>query len=57
MIPIACSRVKKSTNIEQPDGSKKVVKEYFWGYGSGVAAATTPDYGAVVMAEDTQPRE
>ncbi len=47
--------VKKSTNQEQPDGSKKVVKEYLWGYGSGVAAATTPDYGAVVMAEDTQP--
>jgi hypothetical protein len=47
--------VKKSTNIEQPDGSKKVVKEYLWGYGSGVAAATTPDYGDVITAEDTQP--
>ena len=47
--------VKKSTNQEQPDGSKKVVKEYLWGYGSGVAAATTPDYGDVVLAEDTLP--
>ena len=47
--------VKKSTNIEQPDGSKKVSKEYLWGYGSGVAAATVPDYGTAVMAEDTQP--
>src|SRR5947199_3952680 len=45
--------VKRSTNQEQPDGSKKVVKEYLWGYGSGVAAATTPDYGDRVMAEDT----
>jgi hypothetical protein len=47
--------VKKSTNVEQPDGSKKEVKEYLWGYGSGVAAATTPDYGDVVLAEYTQP--
>ena len=47
--------VKKSTNVEHPDGSKKEVKEYLWGYGSGVAAATTPDYGAVVLAEYTHP--
>ncbi len=47
--------VKKSTNVEHPDGSKKEVKEYLWGYGSGVAAATTPDYGDVVLAEYTQP--
>ncbi len=47
--------VKKSTNQEQPDGSKKIVKEYLWGYGSGVAAATTPDYGDVVLAEYTLP--
>jgi hypothetical protein len=26
-----------------------------WGYGSGVVAATTPDYGDVVLAEYTQP--
>jgi hypothetical protein len=47
--------VKRSTNQEQPDGSKKEVKEYLWGYGSGVAAATTPDYGDVVLAENTLP--
>src|SRR6266702_4132481 len=47
--------VKRSTNQEQPDGSTKEVKEYLWGYGSGVAAATTPDYGDVVMAENTLP--
>jgi hypothetical protein len=47
--------VKRSTNQEQADGSKKVKKEYLWGYGSGVAAATTPDYGDVVLAEYTQP--
>ena len=47
--------VKRSTNQEQPDGSKKERKEYLWGYGSGVVAATTPDYGDVVLAEYTQP--
>jgi hypothetical protein len=47
--------VKSSTNQEQPDGSKKERKEYLWGYGSGIAAATTPDYGDVVLAEFTQP--
>jgi hypothetical protein len=47
--------VKKSTNQEQPDGSKKEHKEYLWGYGSGVVAATTPDYGDVVLAEHTLP--
>lgn len=41
--------VKKSTNQEQPDGSTKVRKKYVWGYGSGVAAATIPDYGDVVV--------
>ncbi len=46
--------VKRSTNQEQPDGSKKEVKEYLWGYGSGVAALTTPDYGDVVLAETTR---
>ena len=45
--------VKRSTNQEQPDGSTKEKKEYLWGYGSGVAAATVPDYGDMVMAEDT----
>ena len=28
-------------------------KKLIWGYGSGVAAATTPDYGDVVLAEYT----
>jgi len=47
--------VKRSTNQEQPDGSTTEKKEYLWGYGSGVAAATTPGYGDVVLAEYTQP--
>ncbi len=47
--------VKRSSNQEQPDGSTKEKKEYLWGYGTGVAAATTPDYGDVVLAEYTQP--
>jgi len=47
--------VKRSTNQEQPDGSTEKKKELLWGYGTGVAAATTPDYGDVVLAEYTQP--
>jgi hypothetical protein len=47
--------VKKSHNRQQEDGSTKVKKEYLWGYGSGVAAATTAEYGDVVLAELTQP--
>jgi hypothetical protein len=47
--------VKRSSNQEQADGSTTEKKEYIWGYGSGVAAATTPDYGDVVLAEYTQP--
>jgi hypothetical protein len=47
--------VKRSTNQEQPDGSKKQKKEYLWGYGSGVATSTIPGYGEVVVAEYTQP--
>jgi hypothetical protein len=47
--------VKRSTNQEQPDGSTEEHKELIWGYGTGVAAATTPDYGDVVLAEYTQP--
>jgi hypothetical protein len=39
--------VKSSTNREQADGSTKVMKEYIWGYGSGVVVATHPDYGDV----------
>ena len=47
--------VKTSTNQEQHDGSTKEVKEYLWGYGSGIAAATVADYGDVVLAEHTLP--
>ena len=47
--------VKRSTNQEQADGSTTEKKEYIWGYGSGVAAATDPVYGDVVLAECTQP--
>src|SRR3989454_9894983 len=47
--------VKKSTNKEQADGTKKEVKEYLWGYGSGVASATIAVYGDVVLSEYTLP--
>lgn len=47
--------VKRSTNRELPDGSTTEVKEYLWGYGSGVATATMADYGNMVLAEYTQP--
>lgn len=47
--------VKRSTNQEQADGSTSEKKEYIWGYGSGVAAATVAGYGDVVLAEYTQP--
>ena len=47
--------VKRSTNQEQADGTTTEKKELIWGYGSGVAAATTPDYGDVVLAEYTLP--
>jgi len=47
--------VKRSTNQGQPEGSTKEKKEVSGGYGSGVAAATTPDYGDLVLAEYTQP--
>jgi hypothetical protein len=47
--------VKRSSNQEQPDGSTKVKKESLFGYGSGVAAATDPVYGDVVLAEYSLP--
>jgi hypothetical protein len=47
--------VKRRTNKELPDGTTEEKVEALWGYGSGVAAATTPDYGDVVLAEYTQP--
>ena len=34
---------------------KQEKKELIWGYGSGVAAATTADYGDVVLGEHTLP--
>ncbi len=46
--------VKRSTNQEQPDGSTKVIKEYLWGYGSGIVSAITAGYGDAVIAECTQ---
>ena len=43
-----------SENATQAQDGKKEQKEYLWGYGSGIVAATTPDYGDVVLAEHTQ---
>jgi len=42
--------VKRRAN--QGDGA---AKEYLWGYGTGIASATDPRYGDVVLAEVTQP--
>jgi hypothetical protein len=47
--------VKRSSNQEQPDGSTKVVKEYLWSYGSGVASAIVAGYGDIILAEYTLP--
>jgi hypothetical protein len=47
--------VKKSSNQEQPDGSKKEKKVSLFGYGTGVAACTDPVYGDVVLADSTLP--
>jgi hypothetical protein len=47
--------VKRSSNQEQADGSTTQEKEYLWGYGLGLASATTLEYGDVVLAEYTQP--
>ncbi len=47
--------IKRSSNQEQPDGSTKEKKESLFGYGSGVAAATDPVYGDVVLGEYTLP--
>ena len=47
--------VKKSSNQVQPDGTTTEKKESLFGYGSGVAAATDPVYGDVVLADYTQP--
>ena len=47
--------VKRSFNQKKADGEAEKKKEYLWGYGSGVAAATIAGYGDVVLAEHTQP--
>jgi Transposase DDE domain len=47
--------VKTSSNQVRADGTTKETKEYVWGYGSGVAAATDPRYGDIVLTEYTQP--
>ena len=47
--------VKTSSNQVRADGTTVQRKEYVWGYGSGVVAATDPAYGDVVLAEYTQP--
>lgn len=46
--------VKKSSNQQQADGSKKEKKESLFGYGSGIATSTDPVYGDVILAEYTQ---
>ena len=47
--------VKRSSNQDDEQRPAKVKKEYLWGYGSGIMAATNPEYGDVVLAEYTQP--
>jgi hypothetical protein len=47
--------VKRRSNQRRADGAAAGRSEYVWGYGSGVAAATDPRYGDVVLAEWTQP--
>jgi len=47
--------VKTRSNRVRAEGTTTQTKESVWGYGSGVAATTDPDYGDVVLAEDTQP--
>jgi hypothetical protein len=48
----AASPSTATSNKKEKKG-KKEEKEYIWGYGSGVAAATDPVYGEVVFAEHT----
>ena len=51
-------RPTKQAQDAQPDGKKEKAKqeekECLWGYGSGVASATVPGYGDVVLAESTR---
>jgi hypothetical protein len=56
--PSPQKKKKKSASpdpAKQPLEPEKEKKELIWGYGSGVAAATHPTYGDVVLAEYTQP--
>jgi hypothetical protein len=46
--------VKRQHNQDEPDGTSHAHKEYVWGYGTGLASATDPRYGDVVLAEYTQ---
>jgi hypothetical protein len=46
-------KTKKEEGKKTKETNEK--KELIWGYGSGVAAATCPDYGDVILAEYTQP--
>ncbi len=58
--PTGPSRKKKRAAVpSEPaepvqEAAKKEKKELIWGYGTGVAAAFVPEYGDVVLAEDTQ---
>jgi hypothetical protein len=47
--------VKRAHNQTEPGGKTTTHKEYLWGYGTGLASATDPAYGDVVLAEYTQP--
>ena len=52
----SCPASNSTPPAAKPDHKgKKEEKEYLWGYGSGVAAATDPVYGDVVLAEYTLP--
>jgi hypothetical protein len=46
---------KARHNQLRADGTTASQTTWVWGYGSGVVAATDPDYGDVVLAEQTQP--
>jgi len=50
--PSSASNSTPSSDQKEKKGHKEE-KEYLWGYGSGVAAATDPVYGEVVFAEHT----
>ena len=48
--------VKRSSNQDKEGKQQpKIEKEYLWGYGTGIMAATHPKYGDVVLAEYTLP--